>query len=116
MFDLLVGDLVRLSGYRAGQQRLRTLKDLDAAALVLREAWLTLRTAHTDPARDLEDLLEQETSLQPVQIAADTAGASEMGFGAFRMLGLQLAPLLADAAAPPCTASTPPPTTAPCRA
>jgi TnpA family transposase len=45
----------------------------------------------------LEGLLEQETSLHPVQVVADTAGASEMGFGVFRMLGLQLAPLLADA-------------------
>jgi TnpA family transposase len=45
----------------------------------------------------LEGLLEQETSLEPVELVADTAGASEMGFGAFRMLGLQLSPLLADA-------------------
>jgi TnpA family transposase len=45
----------------------------------------------------LEGLLEQETSLEPVEMVADTAGASEMGFGAFRMLGLQLSPLLADA-------------------
>jgi TnpA family transposase len=45
----------------------------------------------------LEGLLEQETSLEPVEMVADTTGASEMGFGAFRMLGLQLSPLLADA-------------------
>src|SRR6266511_2717510 len=29
VFDLLVGDMVRLSGYQAGKERLRTLKELD---------------------------------------------------------------------------------------
>ncbi len=74
VFDMLVGDLVRLSGYRAGKQRLRTLKDLDAAALVLREVWLELRAAQADPARDLEAAF---TALDVGQAdaAADTVGA-----------------------------------------
>lgn len=64
----------------------------------------------------LEGLLEQETSLDPVELVADTAGASEMGFGAFRMLGLQLSPLLADAGSATLYRVDPPPTTVPCRA
>jgi TnpA family transposase len=35
----------------------------------------------------LEGLLNQETSLHPTEITSDTAGASEMGFGAFQLLG-----------------------------
>jgi hypothetical protein len=45
----------------------------------------------------LEGLLDQETSLRPTEITSDTAGASEMGFGTFRMLGWQFSPRLADA-------------------
>lgn len=45
----------------------------------------------------LEGLLDQETSLRPHEITSDTSGASEMGFGAFRMLGWQFSPRLADA-------------------
>lgn len=45
----------------------------------------------------LEGLLEQETLLRPVEITSDTAGASEMGFGTFRLLGWQFSPRLADA-------------------
>lgn len=45
----------------------------------------------------LEGLLDQETSLRPTEITSDTAGASEMGFGAFRLLGWQFSPRLADA-------------------
>ncbi|MCW2917316.1 MAG: tnpA [Actinomycetia bacterium] len=44
----------------------------------------------------LEGLLEQETSLQPIEIASDTAGASEIAFGIFRLLGFQFSPRLAD--------------------
>ncbi|MGH3833795.1 MAG: Tn3 family transposase [Pseudonocardiaceae bacterium] len=40
--DLVIGDLVRTAGFRAARQRLRTLKDLDVAALILREAWLAI--------------------------------------------------------------------------
>lgn len=45
----------------------------------------------------LEGLLDQETSLRPVEVTTDTAGASEMGFGIFRLLGWQFSPRLADA-------------------
>ncbi|WP_346434319.1 Tn3 family transposase [Candidatus Protofrankia californiensis] len=45
----------------------------------------------------LEGLLEQETSLRPVEVTSDTAGASEMGFGIFRLLGWQFSPRLAGA-------------------
>jgi len=49
-------------------------------------------------------------------LASASSSPAEMGFGAFRMLGLQLAPSWPTPAAPPCTAWTPPPTTAHCRA
>ncbi|WP_431918858.1 Tn3 family transposase [Nonomuraea jabiensis] len=44
----------------------------------------------------LEGLLEQETSLRPTEIVSDTAGASELAFGVFRLLGRQFSPRLAD--------------------
>ncbi|MGW4472485.1 Tn3 family transposase [Nonomuraea sp. NPDC004354] len=44
----------------------------------------------------LEGLLEQETSLRPTEIVSDTAGASELAFGVFRLLGWQFSPRLAD--------------------
>lgn len=44
----------------------------------------------------LEGLLENETSLKPTEIMADTSGASEMAFGIFRLLGYQFSPRLAD--------------------
>lgn len=45
----------------------------------------------------LEGLLEQQTSLNPVEIMTDTAGASDMVFGLFWLLGYQFSPRLADA-------------------
>ena len=45
----------------------------------------------------LEGLLEQQTSLNPTEIMTDTAGASDMVFGLFWLLGYQFAPRLADA-------------------
>jgi len=45
----------------------------------------------------LEGLLEQQTSLHPTEIMADTAGASDMVFGLFWLLGYQFSPRLADA-------------------
>lgn len=45
----------------------------------------------------LEGLLEQETSLRPTEITSDTAGASEIAFGIFRLMGWQFSPRLADA-------------------
>ena len=45
----------------------------------------------------LEGLLEQQTSLNPMEIMTDTAGASDMVFGLFWLLGYQFSPRLADA-------------------
>lgn len=45
----------------------------------------------------LEGLLEQQTSLNPTEIMTDTAGASDMIFGLFWLLGYQFSPRLADA-------------------
>ena len=44
----------------------------------------------------LQGLLEQETSLNVKEIMADTAGASEVVFGLFWLLGYQFSPRLAD--------------------
>jgi TnpA family transposase len=44
----------------------------------------------------LEGLLEQETSLQPLELMADTAGVSDVVFGLFWLLGYQFSPRLAD--------------------
>ncbi|MEU5201162.1 DUF4158 domain-containing protein [Streptomyces scabiei] len=51
VFDLLMSDLARTSAHHAAKQRLRTLGDLDSAALMLREAWITLSHAAADPSR-----------------------------------------------------------------
>lgn len=45
----------------------------------------------------LEGLLEQQTGLTPREIMTDTAGASDMIFGLFWLLGYQFSPRLADA-------------------
>ncbi len=47
----------------------------------------------------LEGLLEQETGLNPTEIMTDTAGASELVFGLFWLLGYQFSPRPADAGA-----------------
>ncbi|MCS4372918.1 Tn3 family transposase, partial [Klebsiella pneumoniae] len=47
----------------------------------------------------LEGLLEQETGLNPTEIMTDTAGASDLVFGLFWLLGYQFSPRLADAGA-----------------
>jgi TnpA family transposase len=44
----------------------------------------------------LEGLLEQETGLNPIEIMSDTAGASDIIFGLFWLLGYQFSPRLAD--------------------
>jgi TnpA family transposase len=44
----------------------------------------------------LEGLLEQQTSLRPLEIMSDTAGASDVVFGLFWLLGYQFSPRLAD--------------------
>ncbi len=40
----------------------------------------------------LEGLLEQETGLNPTEIMTDTAGASDLVFGLFWLLGYQFSP------------------------
>ena len=45
----------------------------------------------------LDGLLEQQTSLVPMEIMLDTASASEMVFGLFWLLGYQFSLRLADA-------------------
>lgn len=45
----------------------------------------------------LEGLLEQQTGLNPQEIMTDTAGASDLIFGLFWLLGYQFSPRLADA-------------------
>ena len=45
----------------------------------------------------LEGLLEQQTGLNPVEIMTDTAGASDIIFGLFWLLGYQFSPRLVDA-------------------
>lgn len=44
----------------------------------------------------LEGLLEQQTSLRPTEVMTDTAGASDVVFGLFWILGYQFSPRLAD--------------------
>jgi len=44
----------------------------------------------------LEGLLEQQTSLNPLEIMADTAGTSDLVFGLFWLLGYQFSPRIAD--------------------
>ena len=44
----------------------------------------------------LEGLLQNETSLRPVQIMTDTASYSDLVFGLFRLLGYQFSPRLTD--------------------
>jgi TnpA family transposase len=45
----------------------------------------------------LEGLLEQQTSVTPTEIMADTSGTSYLIFGLFWLLGFQFSPRLADA-------------------
>lgn len=49
-----------------------------------------------DSLYTLEGLLEQETCLHPVELMTDTAGASDIIFGLFWLLGYQFSPRLAD--------------------
>ncbi len=44
----------------------------------------------------LDGLLEQQTSLRPTEVMADTAGTSALVFGLFWLLGYQCSPRLAD--------------------
>lgn len=60
----------------------------------------TWRRLMIDQERDslfiLEGLLEQQTSLRPAEIMADTSGVSDIIFGLFWLLGYRFSPRLAD--------------------
>ncbi|KUN83282.1 hypothetical protein [Streptomyces griseoruber] len=45
VFAMLMSDLARAPAHLAAEQRMRTVGDLDSAALMLREAWITLSGA-----------------------------------------------------------------------
>lgn len=49
-----------------------------------------------DSLHILDGLLEQQTSLEPIEVIADTAGYSDPVFGLFWLLGYQFSPALAD--------------------
>ena len=44
----------------------------------------------------LDGLLEQQTSLNPLEMMTDTTGVSDVVFGLFWLLGYQFSPRLAD--------------------
>lgn len=50
VFDLVMGDLIRSSSTKMTKQRLRTLKDLDAAAILLRQVWIAVCGTAADGA------------------------------------------------------------------
>lgn len=66
---------------------------------VFRLSWHRYTGDAEDSIFVLEGLLEQETGLNPTEIMTDTAGASELVFGLFWLLGYQFSPRLADAGA-----------------
>jgi len=49
-----------------------------------------------DSGRILDVVLEQPTSLHPMEIVSDTAGYADVVFGVFALLGYQFSPRLAD--------------------
>ncbi len=66
---------------------------------VFRLSWHRYTGDAEDSIFVLEGLLEQETGLNPTEIMTDTAGASELVFGLFWLLGYQFSPRTADAGA-----------------
>ncbi|MGI5290399.1 DUF4158 domain-containing protein [Nonomuraea polychroma] len=73
VFDLAVGDLLRTSAFKANKERMRTLKDLDTAAIVLREVWLKIRSVAEIPDGDIRAALD-EMDLPAIHAAADVIG------------------------------------------
>ncbi|MFF5248783.1 hypothetical protein ACFY3V_31265 [Streptosporangium sp. NPDC000095] len=73
VFDLAVGDLLRTSAFKATKERMRTLKDLDTAAIVLREVWLKIRSVAEIPNGDIRAALD-EMDLPAIHSAADVIG------------------------------------------
>lgn len=77
VFDMLMSDLARTSANLAAKQRTRTLGDLDSAALMLREAWITLNHAAADPEGDVRsgfDLLDITAMHQAAAPSANWPG------------------------------------------
>lgn len=74
VFDLLMGDLVRTSGHRAGQDRLRTIKELDTAAIVLRHAWMTISATLSDLQVDVRELVVESMDIAAIDTAATVIG------------------------------------------
>ncbi|MGN9847266.1 hypothetical protein ACTMTI_55225 [Nonomuraea sp. H19] len=70
VFDLAVGDLLRTSAFKANKERMRTIKDLDGAAIMLREVWLKIRSVAEIPDGDIRAALD-EMDLAAVHAAAD---------------------------------------------
>ncbi|MFE4654980.1 DUF4158 domain-containing protein [Streptomyces sp. NPDC056707] len=87
VFDLVMGDIIRSSAAKMTKQRLRTLKDLDAAAIELRSAWLAICTTAAAPEGDLRAMLDA-MDVGPVHAAADTVKllAQQPDDGAEQML------------------------------
>ena len=71
-FDIAVGELVGKAARRAQRERLRTLGDLDAAALVLRDTFVRLRQAVAEPDADLRRLLLDKLSGPELEAAVAT--------------------------------------------
>ncbi|WP_204357845.1 MULTISPECIES: hypothetical protein [unclassified Streptomyces] len=67
-----MGDLIRSSSTKMTKQRLRTLKDLDAAAILLREMWIAVSSAAADPSSDIRATLDA-MDVGPFHAAAETA-------------------------------------------
>jgi TnpA family transposase len=87
VFDLVMGDLIRSSSTKMTKQRLRTLKDLDAAAILLRQAWIAVCGTAADPEGDIRAMLDT-MDVGPFHAAADTVKllAQEPDDGAEQML------------------------------
>ncbi|OPC77681.1 hypothetical protein B4N89_35850 [Embleya scabrispora] len=71
VFDLVMGDVIRSSAARMQRKRLRSLKDLDAAALLLRQAWLAVADVAADPDGDIRAMLDP-LDVAPFHVAAET--------------------------------------------
>ncbi|OIJ99290.1 hypothetical protein BIV25_09690 [Streptomyces sp. MUSC 14] len=70
VFDLVMGDVIRSSAAKMTKKRLRTLKDLDAAAILLRTAWLTVSGTAADPDGDIRAALDA-IDVAPFHAAAE---------------------------------------------
>ncbi|WP_031170207.1 DUF4158 domain-containing protein, partial [Streptosporangium roseum] len=64
VFDLALGDLLRTSAFKANKERMRTLRDLDTAAIMLREVWLKIRSVAEIPDGDIRAALDERESLR----------------------------------------------------